>query len=72
MYAPLVSTSLRPPQSAHSGDVCLTVDMPERLSLIFCRTKLDILQRKMTILAPNQGFLVGKATIIGSYEWQDQ
>ncbi|KAK0211107.1 Pre-mRNA cleavage complex II protein Clp1-domain-containing protein [Desarmillaria ectypa] len=35
-------------------------------------TKLDIPQRKMTILAPNQGSLVGKTAIVGSYEWQDQ
>ncbi|PBK92963.1 hypothetical protein ARMGADRAFT_1012667 [Armillaria gallica] len=35
-------------------------------------TKLDIPQRKMTILAPNQGSVVGKTAIVGSYEWQDQ
>jgi len=35
-------------------------------------TNLDIPHRKMTILAPNQGSVVGKTAIVGSYEWQDQ
>ncbi|KAG7448081.1 uncharacterized protein BT62DRAFT_930162 [Guyanagaster necrorhizus] len=35
-------------------------------------TKLDIPQRKMTVLAPNQGSVIGKTAIVGSYEWQDQ
>jgi polyribonucleotide 5'-hydroxyl-kinase len=35
-------------------------------------TNLDIPHRKLTILAPNQGSVVGKIAIIGSYEWQDQ
>ncbi|KAG6860579.1 Cleavage polyadenylation factor subunit clp1 [Termitomyces sp. Mi166 len=35
-------------------------------------THLDIPQKKMTILAPNQGSVVGKTAIIGSFEWQDQ
>ncbi len=36
------------------------------------RTKIDIPQRKMTILAPNQGSFIGKTAIVGSYDWQDQ
>ncbi|KAF8919363.1 hypothetical protein CPB85DRAFT_1373536 [Mucidula mucida] len=35
-------------------------------------TKIDIPQRKMTILAPNQGSFIGKTAIVGSYDWQDQ
>ncbi|KAF7322484.1 mRNA cleavage and polyadenylation factor CLP1 [Mycena chlorophos] len=34
-------------------------------------TKLDIPHRKMTILAPNQGSIVGRTAVIGSYEWQE-
>jgi hypothetical protein len=36
------------------------------------RTNIDIPNRKLTILAPNQGSLVGKTAIVGSFEWQDQ
>jgi polyribonucleotide 5'-hydroxyl-kinase len=36
------------------------------------RTSIDILSRKMTILAPNQGSFAGRTAIIGSFEWQDQ
>jgi polyribonucleotide 5'-hydroxyl-kinase len=36
------------------------------------RTSLDTKVRKMTILAPNQGTLVGRTAIIGSFEWQEQ
>ncbi|KAG6832055.1 Cleavage polyadenylation factor subunit clp1 [Tricholoma furcatifolium] len=35
-------------------------------------THLDIPHRKMTILAPNQGSVVGRTVIVGSFEWQDQ
>jgi polyribonucleotide 5'-hydroxyl-kinase len=35
-------------------------------------TSLDIPNRKMTILAPNQGSLVGRTAVVGSFEWQDQ
>jgi len=35
-------------------------------------TGIDISNRKMTILAPNQGSFVGRTAIIGSFEWQDQ
>lgn len=35
-------------------------------------TNLDVPHRKMTVLAPNQGSIVGKTAIVGSYEWQDQ
>ncbi|KAF9469333.1 Pre-mRNA cleavage complex II protein Clp1-domain-containing protein [Collybia nuda] len=35
-------------------------------------TNIDIPHRKMTILAPNQGSVVGKTAIVGSFEWQDQ
>ncbi|KAH7873659.1 Pre-mRNA cleavage complex II protein Clp1-domain-containing protein [Lentinula edodes] len=34
-------------------------------------TKLDIPHKKMTVLSPTQGSLVGKTAIVGSYEWQD-
>ncbi|KAJ7074180.1 hypothetical protein C8F01DRAFT_1242451 [Mycena amicta] len=34
-------------------------------------TKLDIPHRKMTILAPNQGSIVGRTAVLGSYEWQE-
>lgn len=35
-------------------------------------TNLDIPHRKMTILAPNQGSVVGKTAVVGTFEWQDQ
>jgi len=35
-------------------------------------TSLDISNRKMTILAPNQGSLAGRTAVVGSFEWQDQ
>jgi len=38
----------------------------------FTRTSIDIHNRKMTILSPNQGTLVGRTAIIGSFEWQEQ
>jgi hypothetical protein len=38
----------------------------------FSRTAIDIKNRKLTILAPNQGSLAGRKAIIGSFEWQDQ
>lgn len=34
-------------------------------------THLDVVQKKMTILAPNQGSVVGKMAIVGSIEWQE-
>ncbi|KAJ4487672.1 Pre-mRNA cleavage complex II protein Clp1-domain-containing protein [Lentinula aciculospora] len=34
-------------------------------------TNLDIPHKKMTVLSPTQGSLVGKTAIVGSYEWQD-
>ncbi|KAF9014076.1 Pre-mRNA cleavage complex II protein Clp1-domain-containing protein [Cyathus striatus] len=35
-------------------------------------TSLDIPHKKMTVLAPNQGSVLGKTAILGSFEWQDQ
>jgi polyribonucleotide 5'-hydroxyl-kinase len=35
-------------------------------------TNVDVPNRKLTILAPNQGSFTGKTAIVGSYEWQDQ
>ncbi|TFK30170.1 cleavage/polyadenylation factor ia subunit Clp1p [Coprinopsis marcescibilis] len=35
-------------------------------------THIDVKQRKMTILSPNQGSVVGKTALIGSVEYQDQ
>ncbi|KAJ3780149.1 Pre-mRNA cleavage complex II protein Clp1-domain-containing protein [Lentinula aff. detonsa] len=34
-------------------------------------TNLDIPHKKMTVLSPTQGSLVGKTAIVGSYEWQE-
>jgi polyribonucleotide 5'-hydroxyl-kinase len=39
--------------------------------VIVSRTNLDIPHRKMTILAPNQGSIVGRTAVIGSFEWQE-
>ncbi|KAL0946785.1 hypothetical protein HGRIS_012958 [Hohenbuehelia grisea] len=35
-------------------------------------TSIDVPNRKMTILAPNQGSVVGRTALIGSFEWQEQ
>ncbi|KAK2466722.1 hypothetical protein APHAL10511_000980 [Amanita phalloides] len=35
-------------------------------------THLDIPHKKMTILSPNQGSVVGRTAILGSFEWQEQ
>ncbi|KAH9483911.1 Cleavage polyadenylation factor subunit clp1 [Psilocybe cubensis] len=35
-------------------------------------TNIDIPKKKMTVLAPNRGSVVGRTAVIGSYEWQDQ
>lgn len=45
-------------------------DLKLMVWLIF-RTNLDIPHKKMTVLSPTQGSLVGKTAIVGSYEWQD-
>jgi len=34
-------------------------------------TNLDIPNKKMTILAPNQGSLVGRTAVVGSFEWTE-
>lgn len=34
-------------------------------------TSIDVPNRKMTILAPNQGSLVGKTALLGSFDWQE-
>ncbi|KAG1891418.1 Pre-mRNA cleavage complex II protein Clp1-domain-containing protein [Suillus subluteus] len=34
-------------------------------------TSIDAPNRKMTILAPNQGSLVGKTALLGSFDWQE-
>ncbi|KIK59491.1 hypothetical protein GYMLUDRAFT_169375 [Collybiopsis luxurians FD-317 M1] len=34
-------------------------------------TNLDVPHKKMTVLSPTQGSLVGKTAIVGSYEWQE-
>lgn len=36
------------------------------------RTNIDIPGRKMTILSPNQGSVIGKMAVIGTFEWQEQ
>jgi len=35
-------------------------------------TSIDMPNKKMTVLAPNQGSFVGRTAVIGSFEWQDQ
>ena len=37
----------------------------------FARTALDIPNKRMTVLAPNQGSLAGRTAIAGSFEWQE-
>ncbi|KAF9246410.1 Pre-mRNA cleavage complex II protein Clp1-domain-containing protein [Melanogaster broomeanus] len=34
-------------------------------------TNLDIPNKKMTVLAPNQGSLVGRTAVVGSFEWTE-
>lgn len=34
-------------------------------------TNLDVPNRKMTILSPNQGSIIGKTVVIGSFEWRE-
>lgn len=34
-------------------------------------TNLDVPNKKMTILSPNQGSIIGKTVIIGSFEWRE-
>ncbi|KAI0807663.1 Pre-mRNA cleavage complex II protein Clp1-domain-containing protein [Fomes fomentarius] len=34
-------------------------------------TALDIANKRMTVLSPSQGSLVGKTAIVGSFEWQE-
>lgn len=36
-----------------------------------CSTTLDIPNKRMTVLAPTQGSLVGRTAIVGSIEWQE-
>ena len=43
-----------------------------RLISLGYRTHIDVKQRKMTILSPNQGSVVGKTALIGSLEYQYQ
>ncbi|KAF7311476.1 mRNA cleavage and polyadenylation factor CLP1 [Mycena kentingensis (nom. inval.)] len=45
------------------------LDLP--ISGFIVVTNLDIPHRKMTILSPNQGSVVGRTAVIGSYEWQE-
>ncbi|CAA7271464.1 unnamed protein product [Cyclocybe aegerita] len=35
-------------------------------------THIDMVKRKLTVLAPNRGSLSGKSAIVGTFEWQDQ
>ncbi|KAF8633843.1 hypothetical protein AX15_001217 [Amanita polypyramis BW_CC] len=35
-------------------------------------THIDIPRKKMTILSPNQGSVVGRTAILGSFEWQER
>ena len=34
-------------------------------------TALDIPNKRMTVLSPSPGSLVGKTAIVGSFEWQE-
>ncbi|KAJ7343155.1 Pre-mRNA cleavage complex II protein Clp1-domain-containing protein [Mycena albidolilacea] len=45
------------------------LDLP--ISGFIVVTNLDIPHRKMTILAPNQGSVVGRTAVIGSFEWSE-
>lgn len=36
------------------------------------RTSLDVQNKKMTVLAPNQISLAGRTAIVGSFEWEEQ
>jgi len=47
-------------------------DIDDRLWPSSYSTNVDIPNRKLTILAPNQGSYAGKTAIVGSFEWQDQ
>ena len=35
------------------------------------RTALDIPNKRMTVLSPSQGSLVGRTAVVGSFEWQE-
>ncbi|KAL1744021.1 Pre-mRNA cleavage complex II protein Clp1-domain-containing protein [Schizophyllum fasciatum] len=35
-------------------------------------TSIDIQNKQMTVLCPNQGSVVGRTALIGSFEWQEQ
>ncbi|KAJ6502225.1 Pre-mRNA cleavage complex II protein Clp1-domain-containing protein [Mycena sanguinolenta] len=45
------------------------LDLP--ISGFIVITNLDIPHRKMTVLSPNQGSVVGRTAIIGSFEWSE-
>ncbi|KAK7037986.1 mRNA cleavage and polyadenylation factor CLP1 [Favolaschia claudopus] len=45
------------------------LDLP--ISGFIVITNLDIAHRKMTVLAPNQGSVVGRTVVIGSFEWSE-
>ncbi|KAF7338052.1 mRNA cleavage and polyadenylation factor CLP1 [Mycena venus] len=45
------------------------LDLP--ISGFIIVTNLDIPHRKMTILSPNQGSVVGRTAVIGSFEWSE-
>ncbi|KAF8211880.1 Pre-mRNA cleavage complex II protein Clp1-domain-containing protein [Mycena galopus ATCC 62051] len=45
------------------------LDLP--ISGFIIVTNLDIPHRKMTILAPNQGSVIGRTAVIGSFEWSE-
>jgi polyribonucleotide 5'-hydroxyl-kinase len=40
--------------------------------VLFASTAVDIPRRKITVLSPSQGSLVGRIALIGSLEWQDR
>ncbi|KAJ8700040.1 Cleavage polyadenylation factor subunit clp1 [Pleurotus ostreatus] len=46
------------------------LDLPAMGFLVV--TNIDIPGRKMTILSPNQGSVIGKMAVIGTFEWQEQ
>ncbi|KAJ7221034.1 Pre-mRNA cleavage complex II protein Clp1-domain-containing protein [Mycena haematopus] len=45
------------------------LDLP--ISGFIVITNLDIPHRKMTVLTPNQGSVVGRTAVIGSFEWSE-
>ncbi|OBZ65730.1 mRNA cleavage and polyadenylation factor CLP1 [Grifola frondosa] len=57
------------PAQAGSGLYNAVLDLPVVGYIVI--TAMDIPNKRMTILAPNQGSLAGRTAILGSFEWQE-